>query len=68
MRIGESSFPVLALAWAGLVTGAAAARACEAAVHYTFNEPVEIEGVLKSGIGPTRRRASSSIATSCSTS
>jgi hypothetical protein len=51
MRIAEPAFPVLALAWAGLVTGAVAARACEAAVHYTFNEPVEIEGVLKSGIG-----------------
>ncbi len=51
MRIADPAFPALALAWAGLVTGVVAARACEAAVHYTFNEPVEIEGVLKSGIG-----------------
>ena len=28
-----------------------AARACDADVHYTYNEPVEIEGVLKSGTG-----------------
>ena len=44
---------ILALASAGLGLAPAPGRAdtCEAPVHYTFNEPVEIEGILKSGTG-----------------
>lgn len=41
-----------ALTAAGVAcVGAGDAHACEAAVHLTYNVPVEIEGVLKSGIG-----------------
>ena len=42
---------LLALALAGFAGRAVAARACDAAVHYSYNEPVEIEGVIKSGTG-----------------
>src|SRR6478672_5328224 len=42
---------LLALALAGFAGGTVAARACDAAVHYSYNEPVEIEGVIKSGTG-----------------
>jgi len=43
---------VLALALAGLGWSPPShARACEAAVRYQFNTPVEIEGTIKTGIG-----------------
>jgi hypothetical protein len=35
----------------GLGMTLAAALACEAAVHYSYNTPVEIEGTLRSGTG-----------------
>jgi hypothetical protein len=35
----------------GLGMSPAAALACEAGVHYSYNEPVEIEGTLRSGTG-----------------
>jgi hypothetical protein len=34
-----------------LAAGASRAGACEAPLHLKYNEPVEIEGVLKSGTG-----------------
>jgi len=51
MRIAVHALLALALTGVGLVGVAVAARACEAAVHYTYDEPIEIEGVLKSGTG-----------------
>jgi hypothetical protein len=38
-------------AGAALAGTAGGARACEAAVHLTYHEPLELEGVLKTGIG-----------------
>jgi hypothetical protein len=35
----------------GLGMAPAAAVACEAAVHYSYNTPVEIEGTVRSGTG-----------------
>jgi hypothetical protein len=35
--------------WLGMAP--AAALACEAAVHYSYNTPVEIEGTVRSGTG-----------------
>jgi hypothetical protein len=49
MRVAVQA--LLALALAGFAGGTVAARACDAAVHYSYNEPVEIEGVIKSGTG-----------------
>jgi hypothetical protein len=51
MRVAAHALPALAMGATVLVAGSAAARACDADVHYTYNQPVEIEGVLKSGTG-----------------
>jgi hypothetical protein len=40
-----------AIAGAVLAAGPDPANACEAPKHLTYNEPVELEGVLKSGTG-----------------
>jgi hypothetical protein len=67
MRVAAHALPALAMGATVLVAGSAAARACDADVHYTYNQPVEIEGVLKSGTGhheaPAARRASRSCPT-----
>ncbi len=41
----------LSVASAALIAGAHGSLACEAAVHLNYNEPVELEGVLKTGTG-----------------
>jgi len=42
---------LVALALAGVVCGAAPSMACDADVHYSYDGPVEIVGVLKSATG-----------------
>jgi len=39
------------IAGVALAAGPSRAKACEAPKHLTYNEPVELEGVLKSGAG-----------------
>ncbi len=51
MRVAVHALVALALAAAGIVGGAGASQACDAAVHYAYDEPVEIAGVLKSATG-----------------
>jgi hypothetical protein len=51
MRAAAHAVLALAVGATAFVASSAAAQACDADVHYTFNEPVEIEGVLKSGSG-----------------
>jgi hypothetical protein len=51
MRVAAHAFIALAMGAAALAAVSVAAQACNADVHYTYNEPVEIEGVLKSGTG-----------------
>lgn len=50
MRLAEV---LAAVTITGLILGAGASRAgaCEATVHLKYNEPVALEGVLKSGTG-----------------
>jgi hypothetical protein len=43
--------PLLPFLLFGLGLAPAAAFSCEAAVHYSYNTPVEIEGTLRSGTG-----------------
>jgi hypothetical protein len=51
MRIPIRGLVVLALAITGTIVGPVASEACDAAIHYSYNDPVEIEGVLKSATG-----------------
>jgi hypothetical protein len=51
MRVAAHALLALAMGATVLVAASADARACDADVHHTFNEPVEIEGVLKSATG-----------------
>lgn len=51
MRVAPHAVIALAMGAAALAAGSVAARACNADVHYTYNEPVETEGVFKSGTG-----------------
>jgi hypothetical protein len=46
---GWAAAVVIAVLGLGLAAGARAAHACEAAVTLTYDEPVELEGVLVSG-------------------
>jgi hypothetical protein len=51
MRVAAQAVIALAMGAAALAAGSASARACNADVHYTYNQPVEIEGALTSGTG-----------------
>jgi hypothetical protein len=51
MRVAARVFTALAMGAVALTAGSVSAQACNADIHYTYNEPVEIEGVLKSGTG-----------------
>ncbi len=51
MRVAVHALVALALAAAKVAGGAVASEACDAAVHYAYGEPVEIEGALKSATG-----------------
>jgi len=46
-----SSVAAAAICGAALVAGSIRVEACQAPVHLTYNEPIELEGVLKSGTG-----------------
>jgi Domain of unknown function (DUF4431) len=50
MRMTRSAAAAMVFAML-LAASARGAAACEAAVHLTYNEPVELEGVLTSGTG-----------------
>jgi hypothetical protein len=51
MRVADRALAALAFSVIGILCAAAPSAACDAAVHYSYNEPVEIEGTLKSGRG-----------------
>ena len=51
MRVAVHALVALALAAAKVAGAAVATEACDAAVHYAYGEPVEIEGALKSATG-----------------